>query len=376
MDYLRASFKIPTDESFDALFGLVLDLADRVLPNVQWGKVRAARHFLYVWSHPSGISLEASPPSAVGEGGKKPRNSGVALLNLPGAIWGSLDAKERSLLFVELGTFIGFYRCTRLDLQITQLEPAVSARKVVEDVRDGLLWPKGFGVGHLYGQTNLHNEFVGEPTQYFGGKESRIQARVYDKAAESGWDIPAVRHELKLQDEPAGDHFRRLLRRCLDERSTPPLLVTAEERTTKDALAQHLDYRDTSRWAGTKKPRNWAQSAPEVGWWREMLDHQHSPLTIQYRPASTLQRSFKACQEQYGRKVSLLAFIRAVGANDPWGVFAEFFLSGVQRWTREDFQAACELMPEVPPDEIRRQFTQLTNLAAQHTEGEPPKWLE
>jgi hypothetical protein len=376
VDYLSLTYKIPTDDSFDALFALALDIADQILPRVQWERVRAGRHFLYVWRHPSGVTLEASPPSVVGETGRKPRNSGIALVSLPGAVWGSLDAKHRSTLIAELGSFLGFYRCTRVDFQITCLEPAYRARDIAQMVEAGSLWPKGFGCGHLYGQRNHNGSFIGEPTQYFGGKQSRILARVYDKAAESDWPIPAVRHELKLTKEPAADHFRRLLRRCKEERSTPPLLVTAEERTTKDVLGQHLDYRDTSQWAGREKPRNWAQTAPKAGWWREMLDHEHSPLTVQYRPASTLVEAFRACTDQYSRKVSLFAVQRAITAGDHLAVMAEFFLSGVQKWKRDDFQLLCELCPDVPVEQVREHFDFLTRLAAQHTEQEPPKWLE
>jgi hypothetical protein len=375
-DYLSVTFKVPQLEHVDELMAYAYDLGERVLPAQALFHPRPGRHFTHVYGHPSGLAFEMTPPDATGDGGHQARNAGVALLNLPGQIWGSLDAAERGRLLSDLRRWPGFYHCTRWDAQITILNPEVGAGDVVDQVEKGRLWPLGFGVGNPYGRKNLHGSYVGVPTQYFGGKESRIRARVYDKAAEAGWTIPAVRHELVFRQEPADQHFRRLADRCQAETPLEPLFVTSEERTVKEALDQHLDYRDTSRWEGRPKPKNWAQSAPKVKWWRDALGNLHDPVAVTYRPAADLPRAWEACIAQYGRKVTLRAFIEGMRAGDPARPAQEFFLRGAQLWKREDFELLCRELPEVPVEVLKQRFDELLSIAAEHSEHNVPEWPE
>jgi hypothetical protein len=373
-DYLTTTFKVPTLESVDELMAYAYDLGERVLPGKTAFRPKPGKHFTHVYGHPAGLSLELTPPDAETDSGHQARNAGSAVLSLPGQIWGSLDAAERGVLMTDLRRWPGFYRCTRWDAQITILNPEIGAGEVVDQVEKGRLWPVGFGVGNPYGRKNLHGVYVDIPTQYFGGKESRVRARVYDKAAESRWTVPAVRHELILRREPADQHFRRLADRCQAETPLEPLFVTSEERTVKEALDQHLDYRDTSRWEGRPKPKNWAQSAPRVKWWRDALGNLHDPVAVAYKPALDLDGAVDACINQYGRKATLWAFIKGCKDGTIEEAALEFFLRGVARWKKDDVEMILAELPGVPPEKVRAKFDELVNLAAELTELVAPPW--
>ena len=143
------------------------------------------------------------------------------------------------------------------------------------------------------------------PTQYFGSPQSNVRLRIYDHGAKHDWQIPSLRVEAQLRKDVADQHFRRLHTRCSTEVDADPLFVCQEEETVKDTLKQHAVLKDTSKWEGRKKPRKWAQEAPEAPWWEEMLSHTADPLTLTHRAELDWDKTIDALMEQYGRKLFL-----------------------------------------------------------------------
>ena len=156
------------------------------------------------------------------------------------------------------------------------------------------------------------------PTQYFGSPQSNVRLRIYDHGAKHDWQIPSLRVEAQLRKDVADQHFRRLHTRCSTEVDADPLFVCQEEETVKDTLKQHAVLKDTSKWEGRKKPRKWAQEAPEAPWWEEMLSHTADPLTLTHRAELDWDKTIDALMEQYGRKLFLWssreAFLRGVSS--------------------------------------------------------------
>lgn len=300
--------------------------------------------------------------------------AGLASVEISGKCFGTLDVRERMDMFMTLRTWPGYMRTTRIDVQTTLLNPEVDAKHLVREVEAGRLWPKGFGKGQTYLERNLHGEIVGPVTLYMGGKGSDKRYRGYDKAAEAGWEIPAVRHELQARAEPAEAIFRRLTDRGKLEDRKGPLLMTAEETTVRDALGTMVDFRDTSRWEGRRKPNRWAQFAPVPGWWERVLQQRPLPLEVEYKPPGDLSAAMKACGEQYGRKVALEVFRRVEAQGRALDdVLEEVFLEFASNLRRDDWQVVADLQPELDPDQLRRHFEQLTTDSALWTEGrEPP----
>ena len=298
-DYLSVTFKLPTEEATDELYSYVWDLSERVLPVGGMNEPSKGRYFEAVYTHKAGISLEITPWDS-------PRSTrGCALFTIPGGPLAALDASERRDLIIDLRSWPGFYRCTRWDPQITVVDPPATIEKVINDVNSGNLWPARFAQQQQWEKRDKDGLLVEPPTQYFGSTQSNVRLRIYDHGAKHDWQVPSLRVEAQLRKEVADQHFRRLAERCYSERSADPLFVAQEERTVKDALAQHADLRDTSKWAGRSKPRKWAQSAPKPSWWEEMLQHSGEPLSVSQRAELDWDKTIDALVEQYGRKLFL-----------------------------------------------------------------------
>ena len=295
-DYSSFTFKLQTPDAEMDLYAYFHDLSERILPCGKPFEVSKGQHFDVRYRHPCGIALEAS------EADSHLSTKGMALLTVPGAAWGSLDAAERRDLIVDIYKWPGFYRCTRWDPQITVLEPPITIEEIIEEVAAGRLWAARFTSQQPWERRDISGQLKESPTQYFGSTQSDIRLRLYDHGVKHDWRVPSLRVEAQLRGQPADLHFARLGRRCYEERDAEPLLVCMEETTVKDALVQHADLRDTSKWEGRPKPRNWRRDAPKPAWWDEMLKHKADPLQVSHKADLDWDKTVDAMVQQYGRK--------------------------------------------------------------------------
>ena len=363
-DYLTVTFKFSSEDQEQDLFAYFHDLAEKVLPSGGFLPTRPGKNYASVYGHQSGVTIESSPLDSART------TRGTAAVSLSGSVWGALDAWERACLLRDITQWPGYYHCTRWDAQITVLNPPLTVEQIVRDVEEGRLWAAGFSQQNPWGQRKSDGSFVSPPTQYFGSPQSNIRLRVYDHGAAHGWSLPSLRVEAQIRKRYANDHTLRLARRCLEERETPPLLVTAEERTVKDALAQHADFRDTSRWAGREKPTKWRQTAPKSPWWDEILQHRGSPTQLSHKPAVTLERAAAACRLQYGRKLSKYWLVTIGKFGFSWNMgLLMFMLECAEHLKPEDLLellSYCET--EEQKERMRKEFHYLTEKS--------DEWLE
>lgn len=361
LDWWSGTFKLHTDDHLGELLWYLEGLGERVLPGSQWGEATKGRFYATRKRHPSGLQIQYSwGQSAAGELDGV-MNHGLASVEIPGHIWGFFPVNDRRDLIDDLRHWDGLMRTTRLDLQTTILEPKEDAAWIVQEVAAGRLWPKGFGVGMAYANRNLHGDLHGACTQYFGGKESNIRSRHYDKAAEQGWEVPAVRHEVQLRNEPADQWFQRLGDRCQAEAPVGPLLMAAEASTVRDALGTLVDFRDTSRWEGRRKPRNWARDAQVPSWWAEIVGDAPTPLQVEYRLPGDLEATMQAALDQYGRKLGHWIASESARTGRPIPVLAtDFFLKAMAMSDEGDWKLIAQLFPSEDPAKLREWFC--TNL--------------
>lgn len=350
-DYLSHSFKFTSNDEEADLFAYFHDLSEKVLPAGGFKPPRAGKHYQFVYAHECGLTLEISPLDS------HRATRGQALVNIPGQVWGALLAEERNLLISDIRFWPGAFRCTRWDAQITVLNPEIEVAQIVHEVQRGRLWIAGFSQQNPYGQTRADGSWVQPPTQYFGSPESNVRIRTYDHGAKHGWDIPSLRVEAQIRKRYADDHFRRMGARCAEQRELPPLLITAEEVSVKDALEQHADWRVTSKWEGKVRPTKWRQTAPKAEWWKEILQHRGDPAQLSHRPQVTLERASAACHQQYGRKTSMLDIYRFVaGTGSLYEVLFMDFLERCAFLKPEDLLELLKLVPEEKHNELRRVF--------------------
>lgn len=340
-DYSSHTFKIHTQAHEDELFAYTWDLAEKILPTGERLDPSKGQYFDVKYHHPCGISLEMTPLES------KKTTAGCALLVLPGGVWGSLTAAERRDLIIDIGDWPGFYRTTRWDPQITVLNPPITIQEVIEEVAAGRLWAARFQSQMPWEKRDKDGLLLEPPTQYFGSPQSNVRLRIYDHGAKHGWQIPSLRVEGQLRKDVADQHFRRLHTRCTTEVDADPLFVCQEEETVKDTLKQHAVLKDCSKWEGRKKPRKWAQEAPEAPWWEEMLSHTADPLTLTHRAELDWDKTMDACMEQYGRKLFLWssreAFLRGISSAE---VMDEFRLNCAKKLKKGDDALLALQMPK------------------------------
>lgn len=363
-DYLSATFKLPSEEATDDLYAYAFDLSEKVLPVGGMNDPTKGKYFDAVFSHKAGISLEMSSWDS------KRSTRGCALLTIPGACWAALDAAERRDLIIDVRSWPGFYRCTRWDPQITVIDPPATIEKVINDVNSGNLWPARFSQHQQWEKRDKDGLLVEPPTQYFGSTQSNVRLRIYDHGAKHDWQVPSLRVEAQLRKEVADQHFRRLAERCYSEHDSDPLFVVQEERTVKDALAQHADLRDTSKWAGRSKPRKWAQTAPKPDWWKEMLSHSGEPLSVAQRAELDWDATMAALKEQYGRKLFLWSRREAACKGKTTAeVLEDFVLSCASKLKKGDDQLLADQVPRGNKSACRESVRRAARLAALWEEG-------
>lgn len=362
-DYSSHTFKLHTAEHAEEMHAYAYDLAEKVLPTGKPFDVRKGKFFEYRYEHDSGLQWEMSPDDSE----KSTKNCGS--LVLPGALWGALDAAERRDLIVDIYKWPGYFRTTRWDAQITALDPAITIYEVIEQVAAGKLWCARIASQQSHSRRDKDGLLIEPPTQYFGSPQSNVRVRIYDHGAKYDWRVPSLRVEAQLRKDTADQHFARLGSRCLSEIDSDPLFVVEEARTVKDALMQHADLKDTSMWAGRRKPRNWASEAPRPSWYAEILQHKPDPLQIAHKAELDWDTTVQTMVEQYGRKFWLWAHRETVrkGMNEDQ-ILGALMLRCATKLKKGDAELLASQVPSENREDVIKYVLEAQNLAAQALE--------
>lgn len=158
-DYSSHTFKLQTPDAEMDLYAYFHDLGERILPTGEAFEVSKGQHFDVRYRHASGIALEVSDACS------HLSTKGMALVTLPGAAWGSLDAAERRDLIVDIWKWPGYFRTTRWDPQITILEPAITIEEIIEEVAAGRLWAARFTSQQPWERRDITGKLKESPTQ-------------------------------------------------------------------------------------------------------------------------------------------------------------------------------------------------------------------
>lgn len=297
VDYASWTFKLRDEEACENLLNLGWNVGHHVLPQGAMSPPRQGKHFQEVRSHDSGVQVELTSPKS------ERRNAGLGLLTVPGQVLASLDSKERNELYIEVYSFEGFYRCTRLDTQFTVLNPPLSIYDFVSEVQSGNIWAKNYSAGQPDLQVDRAGNFRRPPTWYFGTSDSPTRARIYKHGAKWDWDIDDIRFEVQQRKRNADDTFRSLVKGSRSELIDAPLLLVNEANLVLAVSSEKLDLRDTSEIDREALGGKWLRKAPRVSWYSEMLEGAGEPVERRARPVPTLRQSMKACSDQYGGNI-------------------------------------------------------------------------
>ena len=280
-------------EQLAYFFGLLQDVSD----GATWTEPSPAKFFQNAVSHEAGLSIKWTEPSS-GQ-----TNQGLISVDIRGQAFKALEREQRKALYLDIAEMEGFKQCTRLDAQRTVLNPSMSAEQIHEELVRQALWVRSFRGFRQMGELSGAEAPRHGSTVMWGSPQSAVRARSYNKAAEAGWDTPAIRHEVQLRKQPARDKFSALVESLQveqDQKST-----TAENAFVQSVLNQHMAYYDTSRLAKRRKkdwPKDWAQRCEKAEWWtKEVVTGDPKEIKTQWRLAKKLEDSVAAGHAQYGR---------------------------------------------------------------------------
>ena len=359
VDYLTTTFKLRDTDDCVSLVDFANDIGHHVAPAGYMSEPRPGRHAAEVRDHCSGVQVELTHPDS------PKRNAGLGILSIPGQIFAALAVQERANLFRDVYLWRGFFRCTRIDMQVTAFNLPLTIEEFCDEVAAGNIWPKHFSSGMPYGDKGRDGQWRKPPTQYFGASESPTRARIYRHGAKHGWEIPDIRFEVQQRKRNASDTFRSLVKTISAEDNQSPLLLTGEANVTKNVLMEKLDLRDTSAISREKLGSKWLRKAPPVEWYFDLVTAPEAPVERSAVPVRSLVESEAACAAQYGGKVFARALQTMAVEGADLGAAGGMVLLRFAQHCKEEHRAQAKegLSPEAQArvDEL---YAQLTKEAA------------
>ena len=276
-DWLAASFRSASEKHRQQVWALVQESVERVAPGMSWKMTTASRHFENCFQHELGVRFESSPLES-------DHMAGHSVVNYQGQYFALSSVYEQMRLLEQLLTFKGRYHWTRLDCQVTTLNPSQSAEQIVDDIQRRVLWIKGYKGWRPSGLRDIDGKDVNGLSAHFGSVTSDRQATSYNKAAQLGWETPARRDETRLRGPWAEQHCDAMAT-AVAGAASENAAIEAYQSATSCAIAQHMQYLDIT---GTPipKPKDWARGKVAPKWWNETLETDHEPLKLNRRPQS------------------------------------------------------------------------------------------
>lgn len=292
-DWLTTSFRSASVDHLNSVFALAQDIAAEVPGQGEFETCSPGQHFSVGFRSPKGLAFMATPP------GSGSHNEGVSVIHLHGTFWSHASSELQMRALENLNDFEGRYRFTRLDAQVTTIEPEKSAEEVLEDVAGGRLWIKGYNSWKPDGVRDINGEPCSGVTVYFGAPSSDKRVRTYNKAAEQGWDLPARRDEVQLRQDWANTHTQ-LIAKAISGANTSEAAYSAYQQACSALIAQHMQYLDISGVA-QPRPKNWARGRNAPKWWSDTLNQDFEPVLLSRRVTDDLEEKMSHLVNQYGR---------------------------------------------------------------------------
>ena len=343
-------------------------LAQHTAQGGEWQEGAGRRFFANSLYHPSGIQVRWTEPEGDG------MNRGLVSLDIRGDAFAALDAEQRKAIYLDFAEMDGFKQCSRIDSQVTVVNPDATAEFILNEVRNRRLWIKGF---KSYGEPSQKDQW-GNPmtgaTISWGSAKGATRCRTYNKQREANWDQPAVRHEVQLRKQPARDRFNALvemLRLESEEQETK-----AEAHFVQSVLNQHMAYLDTSRLVQRSDqqgwPERWARDSKKADWWKEVVQVVPTEMKTKWRLTKALEDAVEARDKQYGRItakwIAKRVWIDGAALADARN---EELTRAFVRMKDEDIEEVVALVPEEEQVKARKWMKDYRRRAAKRAEDLP-----
>ena len=360
-DWLAVSFKSSTERDRDYVWGIAQECAHRVTGDIDFKEGLGSRHFETKLAHDIGITFESSSLTSS-------FNAGLSVINFSGKYWALSSVYEQLRMISRIHSFKGRYHYTRLDAQVTTLNPSQSAEQIVNDVQENKLWIKGYKGWEPKGLKDRFGEPLGSLSACFGAATSDRRATSYNKAVEQGWETPARRDETRLRGDWAEAHMTSLATSVLGA-SSENVAIEALQTETSTALVQHMQYLSLDGKSAIRS-KDWARTAKAPAWWTETLEQDIEPVKVNRKPQNTCWVSLGHMTAQYKRCI-LECAVDLVKTGRSANLEQALFDIGriaISRFSDDDIEAAIEpLIPEIR-QLFRDQVVEARNRAAEHLE--------
>ena len=270
-DWLTVTFRSGSEKHQAKVWQLVQTQIARVTDSTEWETSQASKHFDRCFRHEIGARFETEDIDT-----SSPHLTSV--FSLSGSYWALSSVYEQMRLITELDSFIGRYHWTRLDCQVTTLNPSQSAEQICTDIQERRLWIKGYKGWEQKGIRNIDGEVINGASACFGSPASDKRATSYNKGAEQEWPIPARRDETRLRGQWAEEHMS-ILATAIAGAPSENAAIEAYQAACSQAISQHMQYLDIT---GTPipRPKNWARGLKKPKWWSETLEQEHEPVKL------------------------------------------------------------------------------------------------
>ena len=365
LDWLSVSFFGATVRKQREQLSYFFSLLNAISDGATWPEPSPSKFFQNSIAHEAGLSVKWTEPGA-GQ-----TNEGLISVDLRGSAFQALERETRKALYLDIAEMDGFKQCTRLDAQRTVLNPIASAEEIYDRLLSRTLWVKSYRGFTQMGELDGDGVPSQGSTVMWGSPQNAIRARTYNKAVESGWDVPAVRHEVQMRKQPARDKFNFLIEQLQVEQGQEA--TTAENAFVQSVLNQHMAYLDTTRLGKRmrdKWPKNWAKRCENADWWdKEVVTGNPKEIKTQWKLAKKLENSVAASNVQYGRILAKWMLVRVSRDHlEPHEALLDMSAQWILRLKDEDLDELLLLVPPEEHDQLRENFREWRHIAAHNAE--------
>lgn len=366
LDWLSVTFQPHDGREMDQILEYVFSVAKFLANETNFTEGAGRRFFAEsVACKPAGVLVRWSP-----FGSKI--NAGCIAVDLQGDFFELTNSTERKAILLDLADLPGFSKCTRADFQRTIKDPVANSEQIYQMVRERLVWLPGYNEYQPGSRLDSAGDPVDGASTMWGSPQSTVRCTTYNKAAEQKRpDLNVVRHESRTRKEAAHGYWCSLIQGLRKEPKEGP--TYAEQLVSRSAIAKHMTYLDTSRFAhmANKKewPKNWVRDSSPAPFMAQVIDGEVQDLKRAYKGRQDLETRAQYGLKQYGRTFALrllVAHWRHGQSLDE--ALHDFFDQLVVRLKDEDIAELKDLLDTVVPADFDNLLAEYRKTAAHNVE--------
>ena len=319
----------------------------------------------------AGLRLDWTRPNEDGN------NAGYFCLQVKGAWFEAADG-ETAADFLQLLEAYGPYRVTRLDFQQTSRTNNRLTPWWIQKFESGQFRVIGKKHYEPRGKKDAAGAYPSGATLYHGSRTSDRYARQYDKHLQKNDGPPRRRDEVEVKGESARNLWKQMHAELLLTEQLGTQRGATLHSFSKGTIRALLPIRDTSRWHKRELPRKWTSMAIEPTSWSTLFDDDAIQVKPRERKVSSLMKSYRYANENFGAALSVMAIQRmvaAVRAGKDWQTasneaYIQSMDDAVLAANEDRVKEFCAELPPSERDEVLKHWFGLLRTAASNADDE------